>query len=903
MPANHSTLAAAATVQSDTAQPVLDWGAHRVAVTLEATARPSTVPRSNFPSLALVELYWRRRDVRPEAKDVLVAFRPAGQTNDTVAVSNRVVLAINGSVARVLLDASHGAGRYELYYLPYISNGASFGRKDSYVAMRRNGSSTQAWLEAVCGAGWKLDEAEGENSPRFVAAQTSLKLSGSPRYEAQTPHDLFTSMEVAATPAELAALYNQYAKGQPALLIPYDNQHVVRSFAFVSTQYLWYEAEKPVWALPSPIKLHAAPNQYLVWQLAVVEIFHSRRWANISNIRVDHGPLTSAERGESIPAANLSCFNIDGVDQMGKPFTLKPHINVSLGSILPLWFGVDLGMAVSGTYEGSVTVTADVDGKPNAWSSSQRYSIAVAAPALLDRGDHNASLLSRVRWLNSRFGLDNDESTNFDLPEPFTPIQRHLDTLKLFGKTVAVGNAGLPAAISVVSPPYAPRDVLQAPMSISINGGGLATGNSQLNFTKTTAAKAAWTSHFSLPDQKVAVQVNGSAQFDGYTEFTVQVEPTAAVAGGGPTGEEINVSISIPLTKTACRWMMKGGGTGVPIGNATSFEYRWSAGKPNNMFWLGSVQAGVRLRLRGPQFSWRQPRGPYHYADLPPTNSSLPKFWHNGGKGGVRLRVGAATAAESSSSSSSSSSSDCVLEAFTGPLRLKVGDPALLHFDVLVTPNKPAQSAVHFQKQRYYQIEAQIVPPETLLSDGINIANVHQGNDYNPWIIYPLDPVANAAAKSFAERMHRGNSKVKSYYSSGSLSFVTPELWAFFAMYGELMSHPAYVDPIPPPTPPPTGSELETSATLWGSIEDNGPTEDLVTTFGPHHWFSEHAATALFSSDWTTPLSKPTESPICEGCDMDVSFTTRANSRLANFWSRLLVLATEELDIDGIYLG
>ena len=32
---------------------------------------------------------------------------------------------------------------------------------------------------------------------------------------------------------------------------------------------------------------------------------------------------------------------------------------------------------------------------------------------------------------------------------------------------------------------------------------------------------------------------------------------------------------------------------------------------------------------------------------------------------------------------------------------------------------------------------------------------------------------------------------------------------------------------------------------------------------------------------------------------MDVSFTTRANSRLANFWSRLLLLATQELQIDG----
>ena len=80
-------------------------------------------------------------------------------------------------------------------------------------------------------------------------------------------------------------LYDTHAKDKPALLIPYDNQHVVRSFAFVSTKYLGYEAGKPVWALPAPIELEAAPNQYLVWQLAVVEIFRGGRWANIKSVQ------------------------------------------------------------------------------------------------------------------------------------------------------------------------------------------------------------------------------------------------------------------------------------------------------------------------------------------------------------------------------------------------------------------------------------------------------------------------------------------------------------------------------------------------------------------------------------------------------------------------------------------
>lgn len=39
-----------------------------------------------------------------------------------------------------------------------------------------------------------------------------------------------------------------------------------------------------------------------------------------------------------------------------------------------------------------------------------------------------------------------------------------------------------------------------------------------------------------------------------------------------------------------------------------------------------------------------------------------------------------------------------------------------------------------FNHHRYYQMESKIVPATTLLAGGVNIANVHQGNPYNPWI-------------------------------------------------------------------------------------------------------------------------------------------------------------------------
>lgn len=108
-------------------------------------------------------------------------------------------------------------------------------------------------------------------------------------------------------------------------------------------------------ALQATIELTAAPNQYLLWQLSVVDIFRAGKgWSNISNIRVSYTALTdgatAASGGRSggqpiIPVENLTCFNIDGVDQAGSGFTIRPFINLTLGSLLPLWLGVNTATA------------------------------------------------------------------------------------------------------------------------------------------------------------------------------------------------------------------------------------------------------------------------------------------------------------------------------------------------------------------------------------------------------------------------------------------------------------------------------------------------------------------------------------------------------------------------------
>ena len=229
-------------------------------------------------------------------------------------------------------------------------------------------------------------------------------------------------------------------------------------------------------------------------------------------------------------------------------------------------------MGVSGRYNGTVTVTADVDGESNAWTATQRYIVDVAGAPMLDRGDRNASLISRLRWLNSRFGIDNAEADNYKVPRPFTPVQQQGRSIRLSHKQLQIGLNGFPTDISVRSPPYATRAVLQAPMTVTIPGFAATTaeGGPSLEFTSVTPAQARWASATTLlgdSNKEVGLLVNGSTHFDGYTEFVVTAKPAGTA---GPLMVP-DIRVTIPLTKTACRWMMKGGGTSEAIGSAANF--------------------------------------------------------------------------------------------------------------------------------------------------------------------------------------------------------------------------------------------------------------------------------------------------------------------------------------------
>ena len=94
---------------------------------------------------------------------------------------------------------------------------------------------------------------------------------------------------------------------------------------------------------------------------------------------------------------------------------------------------------------------------------------------------------------------------------------------------------------------------------------------------------------------------------------------------------------------------------------------------------------------------------------------------------------------------------------------------------MIITPVKP----IHFDRQftdRYYHNGPKPTPQAEDLKAGIRIINMHQGNEYNPFINYPF--LTGDKIKNFTKEWHQKGCKVKIYYTLRELSNATAEIWA-----------------------------------------------------------------------------------------------------------------------------
>ncbi|MCX6928326.1 MAG: DUF6067 family protein, partial [Verrucomicrobia bacterium] len=641
----------------------------------------------------LVKIPWRRRDHNPERKQIIVMDATSGQR-----ITNIARLHLDRFEGVLAFQPQTAPGDCFVYYLPFAPQPGWGSYDRDYLAPQETAAPE-----------WKS---------RLPQNTDALPRATVLRLEARTEFDSFYPMEVVATEEETRALLDRTAS-MPGIG-PVENTYLLfledRRFPIRMTDDLPLR-----WVKGSPsreFRGDARLNEFYVFQIGV--------WAGRTNLA---GLQVEFKGGI---ASWLNCFNTGGTNWDGKPFR-KP-INVPQGNVQALWIGVDVPRnAEPGEHRARVTIRST-----NAPPANIDLVLTVLASEVADRGDSEPWRLSRLRWLNSRMGLDSSPT------RPYSPLTADAHSVSGSGFRVTFGSSqvcDMPSALSCSG-----NELLSGQIGLFIEGDDeFRKGPQRVYVGPTPASGTGRTKLISgHAYRNVRVTSVATTEFDGTISFTTQLH------GEGDFKTD-NLRLEIPLRPEIATYFM---GIGLPgCHTPTNYTWRWTG--PYNSFWIGGAHAGLHLKLLGSAYE-----GPMQnlYHPKPPPG------WFNGGKGGVTITNGP--------------KGEVLVQVFTGPFEMKAGEQRAFDFSLLLTPVKLLDPATHFN-ERYWHSTHDI-------PDGVNIINVHHATTPNPFINYPF--LAIDTLRAFCRTNQAAGRKVKVYYTVRELTTRLPELWALRSLGDEVLA-------------------------------------------------------------------------------------------------------------------
>jgi len=320
-----------------------------------------------------VRIPWRRRDPNPETKDVRIFDAQTGKR-----ITNVIRVGINQEFGVLIFQPSSGAGINEVYYLPY-----------EMPKHPMPGIWWKAWYfgpEETADPEWR--KRNGLTADKLASGEwRKLPHAEVIAIQARTDFDRFDPMEVIATEEETAQLLAKFPE-RNYLIFPEDRSFPIKMFERLP--YRWVQIG------PSDKFLgQAQPGEFFVFQLG---IFASRK--PIVDLELEFSDL-KGEGKRSIPASSFRCFNLEGVDWLGRP--IRKTFSVAVVKVRPLWVGLQVPKEAKGKYFGTIKV------KPKGLEETTlRLELAVEGKALDDCGDSENWRLSRLRWLDSTLGLEDE---------------------------------------------------------------------------------------------------------------------------------------------------------------------------------------------------------------------------------------------------------------------------------------------------------------------------------------------------------------------------------------------------------------------------------------------------------------------------------------------------------------
>ncbi len=659
---------------------------------------------------AFADILWRRRDRHPDHKQVIIVDSASGEQ-----IVNAKWLHIDRERGTAVFQTPSAPGTYFVHYLLYRTKGSSNYPRGFYVPAAETAS------------------------PEWTAGMTPGRIAGLPRarvvrFESTDDLNTFFPMEVIATAGEMAKL--RRAHPAPLLLFPEDRSHSIRMTADLPAH----------WAATGPSGRYAGvahQGEYFTFQIGA---FASRRRVTIAGVVMDE--LRDA-RGHMLKAERFSSFNTSGRDWRGAPF--ERAIDIDSGHVQALWCGIDIpDNQHPGTYTGKMTIVPE--GLP---PQKIQLSITVKDTVVPAHGDDIPGNLTRLRWLNSILAQDDS------LIQPFTPVMRTADTLRILGRSVVLAPSGLPAAITstfspeVTSTGHTPRRVLAAPIVLVVSdslGNDLRWEDRGLRFTGAGPGVIRWASNAATGP--FDVELRGRLECDGFADFEITLTARKAAALR-------DIRLDIPVDPAAARYAM---GLGVKGGyRPRTLDWHWQRSLNQDALWLGDVNAGFQCSFR--DSNYERPLNTNFYLSKP---LNMPASWENGGKGGIRFVP--------------SPDSVVVLRAYSGERRVRAGERLHYYFSLLLTPFKTISTDRQWATRFYHRYE----PVERISAKGANTINVHHATEINPYINYPF--LRPAAMKAYVDSAHAIGSRVKIYYTVRELSNRAPEMPMLRSLGTEVLS-------------------------------------------------------------------------------------------------------------------
>lgn len=682
------------------------YGNHRVRIRVECETEA-----------VWAHISWRRRDQKPQNKAIIIVDAKTGEE-----LQNVVAVNVNREYGDLVFEPRTVPGEYYVYYLPNEISGWDYMPDVAYA--RPVSKADKKWLNKHGLSNEQLPEEKWKIFPQVAVLDI----------QAIDDFHRFGPMEVIATVAETQELLASH-QGCSYLLFPEDRAFPIRMSHDLPARWI----EKG----PSAIfKGEAQRGEFYVFQVGIYACGQT-----IKDVNVEFAELKPKVGGQAIPAEAFRCFNLSGIDEVGQPF--EKEFEVEQGKIRTLWFGVQIPTDVAaGEYESRLTIV------PQGVSASElTFYLHVTEQALEDSGDSELWRHSRLRWLDSTLGLDDE------VVAPYTSLKVDGPTIECLGRSVRLGDTGLPQSIQSKFAPAMThlidegREMLAQPINfvVKTDKGRVAWSASGVDLIKQTTGAVGWKSQST--GDSFTLNCRAQMEFDGHIEYnlTLSSDKTVFVR---------DICLEISLERDVAKYLM---GMGCKGGNRPeSLDWKWDVqSKQQDSLWIGDINAGLQFKLKGENYS--RPLINIYYRHKP---LNLPPSWGNDGKGGCEVKE--------------KGDNQVVIRAYSGERLIEAGEELHFDFDLLLTPFKPIDLPKHWQ-QRYYHQYGEV---DKALDVGANIINIHHANETNPYINYPF--LRTNEMRDYIKYAHDKGLKAKIYYTVRELSNHVAEMWALRSLGDEI---------------------------------------------------------------------------------------------------------------------